>query len=171
MIGKHSPFKNVFHDWRARSATLIVQISPVNKTAAQLLAVSLEADLAPFTLADTDHACGWAQQVVSAAVGLDLIFRRSRAFFKVCLIDNRHSTKYDEWSMVERGVGGIGPDPQDQSSQQVSIVVVPGLEKFGNSEGRNHDSSLMLEKMEVVCGIAALGPLTRRLARDELANG
>lgn len=127
----------------------------------------MENTFAPFISPGADQASGWAHQVVSTALALDLIFRRSKAFFMVRLVDNQHYTQYDEWSMEKRDVRDTGASPRNQGSQQVSLAIVPGLQKLGNSEGRNYTSSLMLEKMEVVCGVSVTGPVTGPVASDE----
>lgn len=119
----------------------------------QRLTADIQRLLQPFSLPDAGQDIGCTFPIMSSACALDLTLRKSRAEFVVWPVRFSGNLQYNKGSMKRRDLFGEPQDLDSQSPMAVDLAIIPGLAKYGSSDGRNYNSYFVLQKMEVVCGL------------------
>lgn len=139
-----------YHEWRALTARILepkIDIARLRQTI-KWTNDKLIGLLSPIatTVFDTDEL----RNIMVKSVDLDAAMSKQKADFQFLLnnnYDNRGRLSYDTRYMQDSRVDGHAYIATDNKC--VTLVVAPGLIKYGSSEGRDYGSAVTVVRMEV----------------------
>ncbi|TLD06049.1 uncharacterized protein PgNI_08537 [Pyricularia grisea] len=163
---KSSDNNFVFHEWRAKTANLMIDMTAGFPTLSKnmekeknTIADELGKQLAPFRRSQVRGSFGKElHAIVDQATALDMEMSRQLAHLKWWHPDfGRGNCPFDEETMVlDKG------DNYSNRADRVLLVVAPGLKKCGRSTGEDFDRESVLLKAEVTCDLAPLWEVNPR---------
>lgn len=137
--------------WRAQTGILLHDLSSTKQKTRDRLAAKMVSAISPYTdgrsQSDVENM---AYEICDKAVELASIFARSSAKYRTHMGQvgssgrkSLYNFKYRDAVMEIKHEHGF--------KDYVTLVESPGLEKFGDSEGRNLEEHTSLAKMSVCC--------------------
>jgi hypothetical protein len=171
------------HDWRVRSAHLVVNLGTHDKSDAckRIIdeLVQMLGSIAPLTEPAISHNGAKpevykdARDLVVKAAKLDKIFRMSRAHFHVFITRVKlplaqppsFGFKFDGQTME---CSKELPLLKRDGPPVVDLAISPGIFKAGNADGKDYRSERVLVKLQALCNLQKILEL---LDKNEVADG